>query len=81
VPVGKPRQKPCDLSFFKITILFLDCAFVSLPGVADRGDFTSDYSLQPVITTYLYASIERHVSLWTLSTTCGLLLRLDTLLM
>ena len=72
--VGKPRQKSCDLSFFNIRILFLDYVFVFLPGVVDRVDFTSDYSLQLVITMCLYASIEKHVSLWSMSITYGLLL-------
>ena len=30
----------------KNTEMFLECAFVPLPGVADRSEFTSDYSLQ-----------------------------------
>jgi hypothetical protein len=41
----KPRQKSCDLIFFKNMDLFLDYAFVPLPGIADKSEFTSDYSL------------------------------------
>ena len=53
------KTKPCDLSFFKITNLFLDSAFVALPGVEDRSEFTLDYSLQLTIAIYLYASTEK----------------------
>lgn len=33
----KTRQESCDLDFFKNTELSLECVFMLLPGVADRG--------------------------------------------
>lgn len=71
----KPRQESCDLSFFKKTELLLDCAFVPLPGVAERREFISDYSSPPDIVICLYVTMETHVC-----AACGMPLRLDTLL-
>lgn len=34
-----------------------------LPSVADRGEFTPDYSLELAIVISLYASMEKHVFL------------------
>lgn len=39
-----PRNESCDFSFFKNTKWSPDSAFTPLPGVADRREFTSDYS-------------------------------------
>lgn len=45
------NSKSCDFGVFRNTELFLDCAFVPLPGVLDRREFTSDCSLQLAIVT------------------------------
>jgi hypothetical protein len=37
--------------------------FVPLPDVTDRGECTSDYSIQLAIVICLYASMEKHVLL------------------
>lgn len=39
----KDKTGSCGLSFFKTQ--FLECIFVLLPGVAERSEFTSDYSV------------------------------------
>jgi hypothetical protein len=44
----------------KKTKLFLECAFVSLPGLTDTGEFTSDYLIQLAIMRW-YVSLEKHV--------------------
>ena len=49
------KTKPRDLSFFKISNLFLESAFMALPGIEDRSEFTLEYSLQLTI-----ASTEKH---------------------
>lgn len=72
----KTRQEYCDPSFFRNTELFLECAFVFLPGIVDRREFASDYSLQLAIVICLYASMGKHVF-----ATRGLSLWLYTLLM
>jgi hypothetical protein len=38
------------------------CAFLPLPGIVDRSEFTSDYSLQLAIIICFYASTEKHVT-------------------
>lgn len=52
------RDKSDDLRFFKT----LNCSWIMLscPGVADRSEFTEDYSLQLAIVIYLYAAMEKH---------------------
>lgn len=41
------KQESCDIS------VFLKCPFVCLPGIADRNDFSSEYSLQLAALTCL----------------------------
>lgn len=41
---------------------------MTLPGVANRREFTSDYPLQEAIVSCLHASLEKHVFAM-----CGLL--------
>lgn len=36
--------------------LLMDCAFVPLPGIVDRSEFTSDFSLQLQL-LFVYASM------------------------
>lgn len=63
------KKESCLLSFFKNKELFLECAFVHLPGVAVRSEFPFDYSLQLTIVTCSCASVPG---------TCSLSLWLDT---
>lgn len=50
----KPRQESFDLSFFKKMELFSGYVFLSLPSVANRSKFATDYSLQLTIAICLY---------------------------
>ena len=50
----KRRQKSGDLSFFRNKELFLDYAFAPLSGVAQKSEFTSDYSFRMAIFICLY---------------------------
>ena len=69
----RPSPESYDLSFFKNTKLFLECACVPLPRVADKSESISDYSLQLANVICLCASMEKHGF-----ATCGLSLWLYT---
>jgi hypothetical protein len=56
----KIRLESCDHCFFRNTDLFLECAFVPLPGVIGRSEFALYYSLQLAILICLCASMEKH---------------------
>lgn len=57
----KLQETKCyELSFVKNKVLFLKCVFMFPPGIVDRSEFTSKYSLQLSIVTCLYASMEKH---------------------
>jgi hypothetical protein len=56
----RPSPESYDLSFFKNTKLFLECACVPLPRVADKSESISDYSLQLANVICLCASMEKH---------------------
>jgi hypothetical protein len=60
--------------FLQNVELFLECVLKLIPGIVDRSELTSDYSLQLAIDICLYASVGKHVS-----AACGLSLCLDTL--
>lgn len=63
----------------KLKKLFLDYAFMPLPGVADRSEFTSDCSLPLDTVVCLYALMEKYVlAVCSLPATCGLPLWLCT---
>lgn len=55
-PPKKRREVFCDFSSSKNMRIFLEYIFVSLLGVADRSELTSDYPLQLIIIICLYAS-------------------------
>lgn len=42
------RTRVLGPQFLQSTALFLECALVPLPGVLDRGEFTSDCLLHPL---------------------------------
>lgn len=69
------KQEPCEFSFFK-TELFLEYSFMLLPGVVDRNEFTSDFSLLLAAVIQLDASMP----LWkNMFAKCSLFLLLYTL--
>jgi hypothetical protein len=56
----RKQDKSCDLSFLKNTELFLECAFLPLPGEAGKNEFSLDYFSQVAIAMCLYASMEKY---------------------
>lgn len=66
-------QKSLRPHFLPNKKLFLDYAFVPIPGLVDRSEFPSGYTLQQTIAICSYASMEKPVC-----AVCGLPLELDT---
>lgn len=62
--------------------LFLEYVFVLLPGIADRNEFTPNYSLQQAFVMFIYMPLwKKHVAVTcSLSVTCCLPLWLDIFL-
>ena len=66
-----PRtRESCDLSLLKKQGIFLECDFVLLPYVAERSEFTSEYSLQPAIVICLYTPLWKNLVLLHVACPC-----------
>lgn len=55
------KQESRDLSFFQNKEYSSECAFVPLPGVAERSELTSDHSLQRATVIGSYVSMKKKI--------------------